>query len=78
MMIAPAARAIKSPTVAFVVIAVVMYICASFFWPTPATALVGTILNKQSDDTGHNHIVLQNHQRNDDHNDRQINIMHVC
>ena len=44
MMIAPAARVIKSPTVAFVVIAVVMYICASFFWPTPATALVGTIL----------------------------------
>ncbi len=44
MMIAPATKLIKSPTMAFFVIAVVMYICASFFWPTPATALVGTIL----------------------------------
>lgn len=44
MMIAPATKLVKSPGMAFVVIAVVMYICASFFWPTPATALVGTIL----------------------------------
>lgn len=44
MMIAPAARLFHSPTMAFWVIAGVMYICATFFWPTPATALVGTIL----------------------------------
>lgn len=44
MMIEPAAKLIKSPLMAFFVIAAVMYVCASFFWPTPATALVGTIL----------------------------------
>lgn len=44
MMIAPAAKLLKTPTKAFWVIAVMMYICATFFWPTPATALVGTIL----------------------------------
>lgn len=44
MMIAPAARMIKKPAVAFWVVAGVMYLAASFFWPTPATALVGTIL----------------------------------
>ena len=46
MMIAPATKLVKSPTMAFFVIAIVMYICASFFWPTPATALVGTIDRK--------------------------------
>ena len=44
MMIAPAASLLKTPTMAFWVIAAVMYIFASFFWPTPATALVGTLL----------------------------------
>ena len=44
MMIAPAAKLLKTPTTAFFVIAGIMYICATFFWPTPATALVGTIL----------------------------------
>jgi hypothetical protein len=44
LMIAPAAKLFKSPTMAFWVIAGVMYLCATFFWPTPATALVGTIL----------------------------------
>ncbi len=44
MMIAPAAKLLKTPRVAFWVIAIIMYVCASFFWPTPATALVGTIL----------------------------------
>ena len=44
MMIAPAAKLLKKPTVAFWVLAAVMYVCATFFWPTPATALVGTIL----------------------------------
>ena len=44
MMIAPAANLVKKPAVAFWVIAAIMYIAATFFWPTPATALVGTIL----------------------------------
>lgn len=44
MMIAPAAKLLKTPRIAFWVIAAIMYVCASFFWPTPATALVGTIL----------------------------------
>lgn len=44
MMIAPATKLFHSPTMAFWVIAGVMYICATFFWPTPATTLVGTIL----------------------------------
>ncbi|MEA5134729.1 MAG: hypothetical protein VB035_01160 [Candidatus Fimivivens sp.] len=44
LMIAPAAKLLKKPTTAFWVLAAVMYICATFFWPTPATALVGTIL----------------------------------
>lgn len=44
LMIAPAARLLKKPTTAFWVLAAVMYICATFFWPTPATALVGVIL----------------------------------
>ncbi|WMJ83993.1 hypothetical protein ACS3UN_12995 [Oscillospiraceae bacterium LTW-04] len=44
LMIAPAAKLLNKPTIAFWVLAAVMYICATFFWPTPATALVGTIL----------------------------------
>jgi len=44
MMITPAAKMIKSPAIAFWVIAGVMYILSTFFWPPPATALVGTIL----------------------------------
>ena len=44
LMISPATKLVKKPAVAFWVIAGVMYIAATFFWPTPATALVGTIL----------------------------------
>jgi len=44
MMIAPAARMIKKPAMAFWIVAGVMYLAASFFWPTPSTALVGTLL----------------------------------
>ena len=44
LMIAPVVKLLKKPTTAFWVLAAVMYICATFFWPTPATALVGTIL----------------------------------
>lgn len=44
MMILPVAKFIKSPSMAFWIIAGVMYLASLFFWPTPATALVGTIL----------------------------------
>jgi hypothetical protein len=37
-------RLIKGPLMAYLTLTVVMYICSSFFWPTPATALVGTLL----------------------------------
>ncbi|KAB2951376.1 hypothetical protein F9B85_12405 [Heliorestis acidaminivorans] len=44
LMVAPAKRFMTKPTVAFITLAAVMYIAATFFWPTPAVALVGTIL----------------------------------
>ncbi|QGG47752.1 hypothetical protein [Heliorestis convoluta] len=44
LMVAPAKRFMTKPTVAFITLATVMYIAATFFWPTPAVALVGTIL----------------------------------
>ena len=44
MMISPAAKLIKSPNMAFWVIAGVMYIAALFFWPSPAMALVAIVL----------------------------------
>ncbi len=44
IMISPAARLIKKPAVAYWILALIMYIASTFFWPTPATALVGTIL----------------------------------
>ena len=43
-MVRPARRLMRSPTAAFWIIGVVMYIAALFIWPSPATALVGTIL----------------------------------
>lgn len=44
LMIAPACKFLKNPTIAFFSLGLIMYITALFFWPTPATALVGTIL----------------------------------
>jgi hypothetical protein len=44
LMVSPAKSFMKTPTVAFLVLGAVMYIAALFFWPTPATALVGVIL----------------------------------
>ena len=44
MMVSPAAKLIRSPRMAFWVVAGVMYLASIFFWPSPATALVGTIL----------------------------------
>lgn len=44
LMVSPAKKLMVSPTIAFLVLGFVMYIAALFFWPTPATALVGVIL----------------------------------
>ena len=44
LMVRPARKLMRNPTVAFWVIGVFMYIAALFVWPSPATALVGTIL----------------------------------
>lgn len=44
LMVAPARRLMVNPHVAFFALGGVMYLCAMFFWPTPATALVGLML----------------------------------
>lgn len=44
LMVAPARRLMVNPHVAFFALGGIMYICALFFWPTPATALVGVML----------------------------------
>lgn len=44
LMVRPARQLMRSPALAFWVTGVVMYIAALFIWPSPATALVGTIL----------------------------------
>ncbi|MBS4023007.1 MAG: hypothetical protein KGZ79_11425 [Dethiobacter sp.] len=44
LMVAPARRLLKNPHIGFFALGSVMYICALFFWPTPATALVGVML----------------------------------
>ncbi len=44
LMVAPAQKLMKTPTTSFWVLGGVMYLAAIFFWPTPATALVGTML----------------------------------
>jgi len=44
LMVAPMKKLMVGPKSAFFVLAVTMYIAAVFFWPTPAVALVGTVL----------------------------------
>lgn len=44
LMVAPARRLMVNPHIAFFALGSIMYICALFFWPTPATALVGIML----------------------------------
>jgi hypothetical protein len=44
LMVYPIKAVLKNPTVSFFVLGFVMYVCALFFWPTPATALVGAVL----------------------------------
>lgn len=44
IMIAPFRKLIRGPRSAFLVLTITMYVASAFFWPTPAVALVGTIL----------------------------------
>ncbi|SDH15616.1 hypothetical protein SAMN05192534_10212 [Alteribacillus persepolensis] len=44
LMIQPMKKLMKTPSTAFFVIGLTMYVAATFFWPTPAVALVGTVL----------------------------------
>lgn len=44
IMMSPARKLMKTPTSAFFILGLAMYLAALFFWPTPATALVGTVL----------------------------------
>ena len=44
VMISPFARLIKTPTLAYWVIGIVMMIISWFFWPSPAVALLGVVL----------------------------------
>lgn len=44
IMVAPMKKLMGSPMAAFFVLAATMYTAAAFFWPTPAVALVGTVL----------------------------------
>ncbi|MFO8055635.1 MAG: hypothetical protein R6U19_10810 [Bacteroidales bacterium] len=44
LMVAPIKKLLQKPTLAFFILGAIMYVCALFFWPTPATALVGVIL----------------------------------
>lgn len=44
IMIAPFTRFMKTPTLAFWGIGVIMFIVSLFFWPSPAVALIGAVL----------------------------------
>jgi len=44
LMIAPMRKLIVGPRSAFFVLVGTSYVCSIFFWPSPATALVGTVL----------------------------------
>lgn len=44
IMVAPMKKLMGGPKAAFFVLAATMYTASAFFWPTPAVALVGTVL----------------------------------
>lgn len=44
LMVSPFARFIRTPDVAFWFIGIIMLLASWFFWPSPATALVGAVL----------------------------------
>lgn len=52
IMVSPAKKIMTNRNTSFFVIGFVMYIASLFFWPTPATALVGTILVPLAIDSG--------------------------
>ncbi|WP_240374249.1 hypothetical protein [Bacillus piscicola] len=44
LMIQPVKKLMRNPTMAFLFLGITMYVAATFFWPTPSVALVGTVL----------------------------------
>lgn len=44
LMIVPVAKLIKSPTLAYWIIGIVMMVISWFFWPSPGVALIGVVL----------------------------------
>ncbi|HHY77440.1 MAG TPA: hypothetical protein GX498_02860, partial [Clostridiales bacterium] len=44
LMAAPIAKIVKSPDAAFFMIGIVMLLVSWFFWPSPATAMIGAVL----------------------------------
>ncbi len=52
MMISPFTKLIKTPTLAYWVIGVVMMVISWFFWPSPAVALIGAVLLPVATDVG--------------------------
>ncbi|MCR8641305.1 hypothetical protein NV379_01430 [Paenibacillus sp. N1-5-1-14] len=44
MMIAPVARFIRTPALAYWIIGLIMLVISLFFWPSPAVALIGAVL----------------------------------
>lgn len=44
LMVAPMKKLMVGPWTAFFALGITMYVAAAFFWPTPAVALVGTVL----------------------------------
>jgi hypothetical protein len=52
MMISPFTKLIKTPTLAYWVIGIVMMVISWFFWPSPAVALVGAVLLPVAVDVG--------------------------
>lgn len=44
VMLSPVNKLMVNPTITFFILGLVMYLASLFFWPTPATALVGAIL----------------------------------
>lgn len=42
-MVAPLTKFIKNPTTAYWIIGIVMFVISTFFWPSPAVALIGAV-----------------------------------
>src|SRR5699024_822313 len=44
IMLSPVRKLMSTPTITFFILGFTMYVASLFFWPTPATALVGAVL----------------------------------